>query len=70
MDLKKEYTRIISEKISLKEADFSHTEKEILNIGFDVVKEKIDEIRELNDEIIRVKIEILNLKSYFDDKDY
>lgn len=70
MDLKKEYTRIISEKISLKEADFSHTEKEILNIGFNMVKEKIDEIRELNDEIIRVKIEILNLKSYSDDKDY
>lgn len=70
MDLKKEYTRIISEKISLKVADFSHTEKEILNIGFDIVKEKIDEIRELNDEIIRVKIEISNLKSYSDYKDY
>lgn len=70
MDLKKEYTRIISEKISLKEGDFSHTEKEIANIGFDMVKEKIDEIRDLNDEIIRLKIEISNLKSYSDNKDY
>jgi hypothetical protein len=70
MDLKKEYTRIISEKISLKEDDFSDIEKEIVNIGFYMVKEKIDEIRELNDEIIRLKIEISNLKSYNDDSDY
>jgi hypothetical protein len=70
MNLKKEYTRIISEKISLKEDDFSDIEKEIVNIGFYMVKEKIDEIRELNDEIIRLKIEISNLKSYNDDSDY
>lgn len=70
MDLKKEYTRIISEKISLKEADFSLTEKEIANIGFNMVKQKIDEIRDFNDEIIRLKIEISNLKSYYDNKDY
>jgi hypothetical protein len=70
MDFKKEYIRIISEKTLLKEEDFSHTEKEIANIGFGMVKEKIDEIRELNDEILRLKIEISNLKSYSDDKDY
>ena len=70
MDLKKEYIKIISERVALKEADFSHTEKEIVNLGFDMVKEKIDEIRELNEEIIRLKIEISNLKAYADDKDY
>lgn len=70
MDLKKEYIKIVSQRILLKEEDFSHTEKEIVNLGFDMVKEKIDEIRELNDEIIRIKIEISNLKAYADDKDY
>ena len=70
MNLKKEYIKIISEKISLKEDDFSHIEKEIVNLGFDMVKEKIGEIRDLNDEIIRLKIEILNLKAYNDDRNY
>jgi hypothetical protein len=70
MSIKKEYIKIIENKISIKVEDFSHTEKEIVNLGFDIIKEKIDEIRELNDEIIRLKIEISNLKSYADDKDY
>lgn len=70
MDLKKQYIKIISEKITLNEEDFSHIEKEIVNLGFNMVKEKIDEIRELNEEIIRLKIEISNLKAYNDDGDY
>ena len=70
MSLKKEYVKIIESKIPIKEENFSHTEKEIINLGFDMVKEKIDEIRELNEEIIRLKIEVANLKSYNDNNDY
>jgi hypothetical protein len=70
MSLKKEYTKIMEKRISIKEEDFSHTEKEIINLGFVMVKEKIDEIRELNEEIIRLKIEISNLKAYNDNNDY
>jgi hypothetical protein len=70
MRLKKEYTKIMERRISIKEEDFSHTEKEIINLGFVMLKEKIDEIRELNEEIIRLKIEISNLKAYNDNNDY
>ena len=70
MNLRKEYIKIISSKTLVKEDDFSDTEKEIIEIGFDMVKEKIDEIRELNDEIRRLSIELSNLKSSLDDSDY
>lgn len=70
MDLKKEYIKIISSKTLIKDQDFTDTEKEIINIGFDMVKDKIDEIRELNDEIRRINIELLNLRSSLDDSNY
>jgi hypothetical protein len=70
MNLRKEYIKIISSKTLVKEDDFSDTEKEIIEIGFNMVKEKIDEIRELNDEIRRLSIELSNLKSSLDDSDY
>ena len=70
MNLRKEYIKIISSKTLIKEDDFSDTEKEIIEIGFNMVKEKIDEIRELNDEIRRLSIELSNLKSSLDDSDY
>ena len=70
MNLRKEYIKIISSKTLIKEDDFSDTEKEIIEIGFNMVKEKIDEIRELNDEIRRLSIELSNLKSSLDDIDY
>ena len=68
--LKKEYSKIISDRLLICFEDLSSTELLIIDHSFDIIESKVKEIKELNDMIYRLNIEIRNLKSYNDNKDY
>lgn len=50
--------------------ELNEVEMEIMDAGFELMKEKLEDIKILNDEIKRLSIENANLKAYNDDKDY
>jgi hypothetical protein len=68
--MRPEYMKYISEKIMISIEDLSDTEMEIINITFDLFKEKMDDIKMLNDDINKLQIAYLNLKSSLDDNNY
>jgi hypothetical protein len=68
--MRPEYMKYISEKIMISIEDLSDTEMEIINITFDLFKEKMDDIKMLNDDINRLQKAYLNLKSSLDDNNY
>lgn len=68
--LKKEYNRVICDRVGIIYDDLQPVERQIMDISFDIIESKVKEMKELNDEIYRMTIEIRNLKSFQDDKDY
>jgi len=68
--LKKEYNKIICDRLLICFEDLSSTELLIIDHSFDIIESKVKEIKELKDLIYRLNIEIRNLKSYNDNKDY
>jgi hypothetical protein len=50
--------------------ELNEVEMEIIDAGFELMKEKLEDIKILNDDIKRLSIENANLKAYNDDKDY
>ena len=45
-------------------------EKEIIEIGYELFTDKLEDIKILNDELKRVSLELANLKAYSDDNEY
>lgn len=68
--MRPEYMKYVSEKIMIPIEDLSDTEMEIINITFDLFKEKVDDIKMLNDDINKLQNAYLNLKSSLDDNNY
>jgi hypothetical protein len=68
--MRPEYMKYVSEKIMIPIEDLSDIEMEIINITFDLFKEKVDDIKMLNDDINKLQNAYLNLKSSLDDNNY
>lgn len=69
MDFKKEYTKMMSDKLTISVEDLTENEKTLIEFSFTIFTEKLDEIKLLNDDIKRLSIELSNLKSYMEDLD-
>jgi uncharacterized protein YydD (DUF2326 family) len=67
--LKKEYTKMMADKITISIEDLSNTEVVLIDAGFAILEEKLEDIKLLNDEIRRFSIELANLKIYTEDLD-
>jgi hypothetical protein len=68
--LRDQYYDVILSKIMIPKEELNEVEMEIIDAGFELMKEKLEDIKILNDEIKRLSIENANLKAYNDDKDY
>ena len=69
MDFKKEYIKMMSDKLTISVEDLTENEKTLIEFSFTIFTEKLDEIKMLNDDIKRLSIELSNLKSYMEDLD-
>ena len=67
--LKKEYTKMMADKITVSIDDLTNTEVSLIDAGFTILEEKLEDIKLLNDEIRRLAIELANLKIYMEDLD-
>jgi hypothetical protein len=65
--LKEQYTEMMGNKISVSLEDLTDNEKTLIEAGFDLFSEKMEDIKILNDEIRRISIELANLKSFNED---
>jgi hypothetical protein len=65
-----QYYEIVTAGITISKEDLTKTEIKIIEIGFELIKEKLEDIKILKDDIKRLSIENANLKAYNDDKDY
>ncbi len=68
--LRDQYYDVILSKIMIPREELNEVEMEIIDAGFELMKEKLEDIKILNDDIKRLSIENANLKAYNDDKDY
>jgi len=68
--LKDQYYDLVTGRITVSKEDLTKTEIEIIELGFDLMEEKLEDIKILKDNIKRLSIENANLKAYNDDKDY
>ena len=57
------------DKLSLSKEDLTDNEKTLIDTGFTLFDEKMEEIQILNSELRRISIELANMKSYFEDFD-
>lgn len=55
--------------LSLSEDDLTDNEKILIEQGFRLFNEKMEDIQILNDENRRISIELANMKSYLEDFD-
>jgi len=65
-----QYYDIVTGRILISKDDLTENEIKIIEIGFELIKEKLEDLKILNDEIKRLSIENANLKAYSDNKDY
>lgn len=56
-------------KLTLCEEDLTDSERTLIDYGFTLFNEKIEDIKILKDEIYRISIELSNMKSYIEDVD-
>jgi len=68
--LKDQYYDLVTGRITVSKEDLTKTEIQIIELGFDLMEEKLEDIKILKDNIKRLSIENANLKAYNDDKDY
>lgn len=67
--LKKEYYKMMCNILSLSEYDLTDNERILIEHGFRLFNEKMEDIQILNDENRRISIELANMKSYLEDFD-
>ena len=68
--LKEQYTDLIINRVCISKDDLTDSEKEIIEIGYELFTDKLEDIKILNDELKRVSLELANLKAYSDDNEY
>lgn len=68
--LKDQYYDLVTDRIKVSKDDLTEKEIRIIEFGFELMKEKLEDLKILNDDIKRLSIENANLKAYNDDKDY
>jgi len=68
--LKDQYYDLVTDRIKVSKDDLTENEIRIIEFGFELMKEKLEDIKILNDDIKRLSIENANLRAYNDDKDY
>lgn len=68
--IKERYYDIFLGKLSLNKEDLTENEILIIEAGYELFNEKLEDIKLLNEEITRLSVENSNLKSYQDDNDY
>ena len=68
--LNEQYYDLVTDRIQVRKDDLTENEIRIIEFGFELMKEKLEDIRILKDDIKRLSIENANLKAYNDDKDY
>lgn len=74
--LKERYEELIlfklfpDRKIHFIREELTGNEKMILEIGYELFQEKLEDIKVLQDEITRISVELANLKSSMDNSDY
>ena len=67
--IKKEYYKIMCNKLSLSEDDLTNNEKILIEFSYSLFNEKMEDIQILKDENRRISIELSNIKTYIDDVD-
>jgi len=68
--LKEQYLDLVIDRITVSKEDLTEVEEQIINIGYELLSEKLEDIKILTDENKRISIELANLKAYQDDEDY
>jgi hypothetical protein len=68
--LKTQYYDLVSDRIQVPKDELTENETRIIELGFELLEEKLEDIRILNADIKRLSIENANLRAYNDDKDY
>lgn len=68
--LREQYYELVTGKIGIPKDELNEVELEIIDVGYSLIMEKLEDIKILNDEIRRLSIENANLKAYNDDKEY
>jgi hypothetical protein len=68
--LRDQYYDLVSDRIQVPKDDLTENESKIIELGFELLEEKLEDIKILKDDIRRLSIENANLKAYNDDKDY
>lgn len=65
--LKEQYRDLVTDKISISKEDLTETEETIIDIGYNLLVEKLDDIKILKDELRRVSIDLANMKAFNSD---
>jgi hypothetical protein len=65
--LKEQYFEMMANKICVSLEDLTDNEKTLIEAGFDLFSEKLEDIKIINDENKRISIELANLKSFNED---
>jgi hypothetical protein len=65
--LKEQYRDLVTDKISISKEDLTETEETIIDIGYNLLVEKMDDIKILKDELRRVSIDLANMKAFNSD---
>jgi len=70
MILKNKYIELMVNKLGISKDDLTKTEMELIEYGYEIFEEKLEEISLLNKENYRISVELSNLKSSLDDTNY
>ena len=65
--LRDRYIETMANKISVSLEDLTENEKRLIEEGYILFSERMEDIKILEDEVKRVSIELSNLKSYNED---
>ena len=65
--IKERYVEMMANRISVSVGDLTDNEMSIIEYGYTIFSEKLEDIKTLEDENRRISVELANIKSYRDD---
>jgi hypothetical protein len=65
--IKERYVEMMANRISVSVEDLTDNEMSIIEYGYTIFSEKLEDIKTLEDENRRISVELANIKSYRDD---
>jgi hypothetical protein len=68
--LKERYRELVLSKVFINEEDLTEEESLIIEVTYELFKEKLEDIKILQDELVRLSVQNANLKASMDDNDY